>query len=150
MYGIVRKGKVIWRNICRGQGKNTLYYVFPELEEKILSSAQKHMAHLCFNRDITVICTKGSFVNNIGAARVVVLDDQQMEQMLAYLRSCRDTMLKLNYNNVFVLSFKEAGGSSLQKLYEEKVYEEDFLISQWLLPDFDRLDSGECDEGKME
>ena len=150
MYGTVRRGKVIWRNICRGQGKNSLYYVFPEPDEKILSSAKKHMAHLSFNRDITVICTKDSFVNHVSAVRVVMLDDQQMEQLLVYLRSCRETMLNLNYNNVFVLSFKEVGGNSLQNLYEEKIYEEDFLISRWLLPDLDRPDSGECDEGKME
>ena len=149
MYGTVRRGKVIWRNICRGQGKNSLYYVFPKPDEKILSSAKKHMAHLSFHRDITVICTKDSFVNHVSSVRVAMLDDQQMEQLLVYLRSCRDTMLNLNYNNVFVLSFKEAGGDSLQNLYEEKIYEEDFLISQWLLPDLDRPDSGECDEGKM-
>lgn len=150
MYGTVRKGKVIWRNICRGQGKNSLYYVFPELDEKIFSSAKKHMAYLGFNRDITVICTKDSFVNHVSSVRAVILDDQQMEQLLVYLRSCRDTMLNLNNNNVFVLSFKEAGGDSLQNLYEQRIYEEDFLIGIWLLPDPNRPDSGECDEGKME
>lgn len=150
MYGTVRRGKVIWRNICKGQGKNSLYYVFPESDEKILSSAKKHIANISFNRDITVICTEDSFVNSVRSVRFVMLDDQQMEQLLVYLRSCRDAMMNLNYNNVFVLSFKEAGGNSLQKLYEEKIYEEDFLIGQWLLPDLDRLDSGECNEGKME
>ena len=150
MYSAVSKGKGIWRNICRGQGKDTVYYVYPESDERILSSAKRHMAHLSSRCDIVVICTKGSRVNDVSSVRVVMLQDHQMEQLLVYLRSCRDTMLKLNYSNVFVLSFKETGGDSLQNLYEEKIYDEEFLISQWLLPQVDRPDSGERDEGKME
>lgn len=143
MYGAARKGKGIWRKICRGQGRNSLYYVFPEYDEKIINNVQKHILCVGAAKNVTVICTKESYINHVESVRYVLLDERQMEQLLVYLRTCRDTMLNLKFKNVYVLSFLEAGGNSLQKLHKEKIYEEDFLISRWLLPDLDRPGNGE-------
>lgn len=150
MYGTVRRGKDLWRKICRGQDRDSFYYVFPEYDKTICCSARKHILRVRSDNNITVICTKESFGNHLKSVRFVILADREMEQLLAYLRTCRDTMLNLKLKNVYVLSFREAGGNSLQKLYEEKIYEEDFLIGRWLLPDSDSPDNGAYHEGKME
>lgn len=150
MYGTVRKGKDLWRKICRGQNGDSLYYVFPKFDEKLQNSAQKHILRARSNKNITVICTKESFGNPVNSVRFVILAEREMEQLLAYLRTCRDTMLNLKLKNVYVLSFQEAGGNSLQKLYEEKIYEEEFLIGRWLLPDSDSPDNGDYHDRKME
>ena len=140
MRNLVKKGKVLWNKIYSNTSQSTLYYVVPEKDELIFEMAEKHMQTYAANRNFVIIYTEDKLIPKIGQAEYVKLTASQMECLLIYLRTCRDALLNLSFDNVFVLSFIEVGGNSLQRLYEENIYEDKFLISQWLLLDVDKPD----------
>ena len=82
---------------------------------------------------IYIISSAHCIMNDVEQFKYIDVDKEQMKCLLVYLRSFRDVLLNLNLRGVYILSFIEVGGDSLQRLYEAEIYDQEFMIKRWLL-----------------
>lgn len=149
----VLTGTMWWRKIRKeletgsGRKRRICYYIIPETDPVVLREAADHMGRMSEQYEICVIHSAeeqaetgdgygtGNFGEISAGYQIKKVDEKRMQHILAYFRTKRDTLLLLNDPNVYILSFREAGGTELERLYREQIYDGRFLIRHWLLPE---------------
>lgn len=132
-----------WHKICRhakesrNEKQAVCYYIIPETESDpvIERAAAEHMAAMSQKYQIYILRTENAAGNYDTDYEEIILSEKRMNRLLTYFRTQRDTLLMMNIPNVYIVSFKEAGGRELERLYQEQIYDSGFLVRRWLLPD---------------